>query len=128
MSFWCLHFFQKANLKLLIFVQKIFVRFMEELKTPKRPFEINWPLVFQNLSWFLTSEFKYREIIRSLCIEELSIPRSLIKFVYVLQSRLDWISPAAALKRAKRDFFFSPHSIELRHNGAKQVVKYHLNF
>ena len=29
-----------------------FIRFLEELKTPKSPFEINWPLVlFQNQIW-----------------------------------------------------------------------------
>ena len=38
--------------------QKFFVRFLEELKTPKRPFKINWPLVFQNLCKFLTSEIQ----------------------------------------------------------------------
>ena len=34
--------------------QIVFVRFLGELKTPKRHFEINWPLVTEkeNLAWF----------------------------------------------------------------------------
>ena len=51
MSFWCLQFFQKTNLKTQIFAppsllgQKFFIHFLEELKKPNSPFEINWPLV-----------------------------------------------------------------------------------
>ena len=42
-DFWCLQFFQKMNLKISISAL-FFVRFLEELKTPKSPFKINWPL------------------------------------------------------------------------------------
>ena len=49
MSFWCLQFFQKNKLETQIFAlayelvgQKLFVRFLGELKTKtKCPFEIN---------------------------------------------------------------------------------------
>ena len=60
MSFWCLHILPKNELKqvnLLFIVVKsnCFVHFLEELRIPKSPFEINWPLpawtCFQNLSW-----------------------------------------------------------------------------
>ena len=49
MSFWCLQFSQitnEINLTLLTIVVKsnFFVRFLGELKIPKRHFEINWPL------------------------------------------------------------------------------------
>ena len=35
----------KTNLKTQIFAQKFFVCFLGELKKPKCPFEINWPVV-----------------------------------------------------------------------------------
>ena len=50
MSFCYLRFFQKTNKKNRLNYygtssRIVFVRFLEELKTPKRHFEINWPLV-----------------------------------------------------------------------------------
>ena len=47
--FWYLQFFQKTNKKIRrnyggTSSRIIFVRFLEELKTKKRHFEINWPL------------------------------------------------------------------------------------
>jgi hypothetical protein len=47
--FWYLQFFQKTNKKIRLYYDGtssriIFVRFLEELKTKKRHFEINWPL------------------------------------------------------------------------------------
>jgi hypothetical protein len=49
MSFWCLESFKKTNENKStcgIIVGKLifFVRFLEELRIPKSPFEINWPL------------------------------------------------------------------------------------
>ena len=44
--FWYLQFFRKTN-ELNYYGTSsriVFVRFLEELKTPKSPFEINWPL------------------------------------------------------------------------------------
>ena len=43
-------FFQKTNKTIMLHYYDtsgriVFVRFLEELKTPKRHFEINWPLV-----------------------------------------------------------------------------------
>ena len=65
MSFWCLQFSQKNELENVIFCpsllgQKFFVHFLEELKKPKFPFEINWPLVSKaacNLVYFHTHTF-----------------------------------------------------------------------
>ena len=50
MSFWYLQFSQKTNKKIRLYYygtssRIVFVRFLKELKTPKRHFEINWPLV-----------------------------------------------------------------------------------
>jgi hypothetical protein len=52
MSFWCLQFFQKTNENnstwgTIVVRLNFFVWFLEELKTPKRHFEINWPFVFK---------------------------------------------------------------------------------
>ena len=49
MSFWYLQFSQKTNEKIPLYFfstlsQIVFVHFLGELKTPKRHFEINWPL------------------------------------------------------------------------------------
>ena len=47
MSFWYLQFSQKMNEKNQLYGTSsriVFVRFLKELKTPKRHFEINWPL------------------------------------------------------------------------------------
>ena len=49
MSFWCLQFSQKSNENnstwgTLLVKSNFFLRFLEELKIPKRHFEINWPL------------------------------------------------------------------------------------
>ena len=51
MSFWYLQFFQKMNKKNQpnyygTSSRIIFFRFLEELKTPKRHFETNWPLTW----------------------------------------------------------------------------------
>ena len=46
-KFWCLQFFQKTNLEILVFAlagAEIFRSFLEELKNPKFLFKINWPL------------------------------------------------------------------------------------
>ena len=49
MSFWCLKFFQKPNKKIrptmVSLSQIVFIRFLEQLKTPKRHFEINWLVI-----------------------------------------------------------------------------------
>ena len=50
MYFWYVQFFQKTNEKIQpnyydTSSRIVFVRFLEELKTPKRHFEMNWPLV-----------------------------------------------------------------------------------
>jgi hypothetical protein len=50
MSFWYLQFSQKTNENFWLYYygtssRIVFVRFLGELKTPKRHFEINWPLV-----------------------------------------------------------------------------------
>ena len=52
MSFWCLQFFQKTNENnstwgtiVYLVMSNFFVRFLEELKTPKRHFEISWHLL-----------------------------------------------------------------------------------
>ena len=52
MSFWYLQFSQKINKKFWIYYygtssRIVFVLFLGELKTPKRHFEINWPLVIK---------------------------------------------------------------------------------
>ena len=49
MSFWYLQFSQKANEKIPLYYygtssRIVFVRFLGELKIPKRHFEINWPV------------------------------------------------------------------------------------
>ena len=52
MSFWCLQFFKKNERKqfdlkyhtYVVVRLNFFVRFLEELRIPKSPFEINWPL------------------------------------------------------------------------------------
>ena len=49
MSFWYLQFSQKPNKKIRLYyygtsIRIVFVRLLGELKTPKRHFEINWPL------------------------------------------------------------------------------------
>ena len=49
MSFWCLQFFQKKNKNnstwgIIVVGSNFFIRFLEELRIPKSPFEINWPL------------------------------------------------------------------------------------
>ena len=49
MSFWCLQFSQKTNENnstwgTIVVKSIFFIRFMGELKIPKRHFEINWPL------------------------------------------------------------------------------------
>ena len=46
---WYPEFFQKKRMKKInhyndTSVRLVFVRFLEELKTPKSPFEIKWPL------------------------------------------------------------------------------------
>ena len=50
MSFWCLQFSQKTNENnsnwgTIVVKSNFFVRFLGELKIPKRHFEINWPLL-----------------------------------------------------------------------------------
>ena len=56
MSFWYLQFSQKMNEKNRLYYygssssRIVFVRFLGELKTTKRHFEINWPLL-----WYLKS-------------------------------------------------------------------------
>ena len=52
MSFWYLQFSQKPNEKVRLYYyvtssRIVFVRFLGELKTPKRHFEINWPLEYR---------------------------------------------------------------------------------
>ena len=52
MSIRCLQFFQKTNLETLIFAlayweRNFLVTFLEELKTQKIPFGINWPLEYK---------------------------------------------------------------------------------
>ena len=49
MSFWCLQFSYKTNKNnsiwsTIVVKSNFFIRFMGELKIPKRHFEINWPL------------------------------------------------------------------------------------
>ena len=49
MCFWCLQFSQKTNENnstwgTIVVKSNIFIRFLGELKVPKRHFEINWPL------------------------------------------------------------------------------------
>ena len=49
MSFWYLEVFQKWKKKIRLYYYStssriVFVRFLRELKTPKRHFKINWPL------------------------------------------------------------------------------------
>ena len=49
MSFWYLQFSQKTNKKIRLYYYGIsswivFIRFLGELKSPKRHLEINWPL------------------------------------------------------------------------------------
>ena len=52
MSFWYLRFSQKTNEKIRLYYygtyhsRIVLVRFLGELKTPKRHFEINWPLSY----------------------------------------------------------------------------------
>ena len=60
MSFWYLQFSQKTNEKIRLYYygtssRIVFVRFLGELKTPKRHFEINWPLASQ-----LSRSYDYR--------------------------------------------------------------------
>ena len=55
MSFWYLQFSQKTNKKIRLYYYGIssrivFVRFLGELKTQKRHFEINWPLCISKFS------------------------------------------------------------------------------
>ena len=52
MSFWCLHIHiiskkneNKSTSGIIVVKLNCFVCFLEELKIPKSPFEINWPLV-----------------------------------------------------------------------------------
>ena len=68
MSFWYHQFFQKTNEKIWPTYYSnssriVFVRFLEELKTPKRHFEINWPLlhtyIFKNQEKVSTLHFTY---------------------------------------------------------------------
>ena len=52
MSFWYLQFSQKTNEKIQLHYygtssRIVFVRFLGELKIPKRHFEVNWPLVLK---------------------------------------------------------------------------------
>ena len=53
MSFWCLQFSQKWTkaIRLEVVKSNFFVRFLGELKIPKKHFEINWPLV--NKGWII---------------------------------------------------------------------------
>ena len=54
--FWYLQFSQKLNEKIQLYSygtpsRIVFVRFLGELKTPKRHFEIKWPLVIKKKFW-----------------------------------------------------------------------------
>ena len=56
MSFWYLQFSQKLNEKIRLYYNGtsswiVFVHFLGELKTPKRHFEINWPLGDYRIWW-----------------------------------------------------------------------------
>ena len=58
MSFWCLQYSQNTNKNNLTWgtiVVKLnfFVRFLGELKIPKRHFEINWPLASHYQIWLV---------------------------------------------------------------------------
>ena len=49
MSFWCLQILPKnerkqVDLRFIVVKSNFFVHFLEELRIPKSPFEINWPL------------------------------------------------------------------------------------
>ena len=76
--------------------QKFFVRFLEELKKPKSPFEINWPSVYV-LKWaVLDFQRAFFRKIRDfgwlwLCITDLRFtgPQSLLYSV-VLQTKKFW--------------------------------------
>ena len=57
MSFWCFEFFQKTNENnstwgIIVVNSNLFARFLEELKTPKRHFETDWPLAIEKLNVF----------------------------------------------------------------------------
>ena len=59
MSSWYLQFSQKTNEKIQLYYygtwsRIVFVRFLGELKTPKRHFEINWPLKcwYSRTTWY----------------------------------------------------------------------------
>ena len=108
--------------------QKFFVRFLEELKTPKRPFKINWPLVFQNLCKFLTSEIQVPWNYQVTLYWRAFYPKVPNKVCVRIAVAVGLNLACGRFEKSKERFFFSPHSIELRHNGAKKVVKYHLNF
>ena len=65
--FWYLQFFQKTNKKIRRYYDGtssriIFVRFLEELKTKKRHFEIHWPLMFWKFGCRLGHELYFISI------------------------------------------------------------------
>ena len=64
MSFWYLHFSQKTNKKVQLYYYNtssliVFIRFLGELKTPKRHFEINWTLVSVCPDFFICQFFDH---------------------------------------------------------------------
>ena len=60
MSIWCLQFFQKTNENSSTWGWIFLFVFLEELRIPKSPFEINWPLI----------EIAYRRTYRKwLCVQ-----------------------------------------------------------
>ena len=69
MSIWYFQFFQKTNKKIWLYhygtsSRIVFIRFSEELKIPKRHFEINWPLYVNYIN--LLCEFSFIQQIKKI--------------------------------------------------------------
>jgi hypothetical protein len=144
-TFWYLQFFQKTDLKSLIFAlargtsspslleQKFFIRFLEELKTPKRHFEINWPLpvpkkcfTFWHHCWWEFLEFKITNLFFDIIHgglyrwRENSFPFFLyqkLKEIFIRYSRI--------ILTASKDMLISKIWREWLKNSARHA---HLNF
>ena len=97
MSIWCLQFFQKMNEKLrpnyyATSCRFVFVRFLEELKIPKRHFEINWPLQIE----FDKSQLCFKMLFVFVVLQKSSTPPKPPAPVPVFSGLLNIVAPVVA--------------------------------
>ena len=96
MSFWCLQFSQKTNENnstwgTIVVKANFFVRFLGELKIPKRYFEINWPLAGR------VANVKLEEWILSSCLEMFNKVNAVLEFQVKFFSDLYLVCDESAL-------------------------------